>query len=72
MSETLLSRLAAMANPLCGCIPMAGGGVIKRCAEALCLWACYLVAMERDPANLTAYRDAWADYCAHIGQEAWA
>lgn len=56
----------------CGCVPLPGGGVARKCAEGMFLWVRYLGAMERDPVNLTGYAKEWAAYCAHIGQEAWA
>lgn len=61
-----------MTTLACGCVPLPGGGVAKKCAELTVLRALYLMAIEAHPGDMTKWANAWAAYCAHLGQEAWA
>lgn len=50
----------------CGCVPLPGGGIRSRCAEAAYLWVRYLSAIEADPSNRAAWWDRWVAYADHI------
>lgn len=55
----------------CGCVPMAGGGVVSRCTDGAVLWHWYLLAIQTDPGNRAAWFPRFEAYVRHIGQEAW-
>lgn len=68
----MVGGVATMTGLVCGCVPLPGGGVRTRCLDGEIKWLAYLAAVEADPGDMTKWNKQWADFCAHIGQEAWA